>query len=314
MLYEYAIEPRALTNWKDFRYVIEQFGISQGRLVSDFPKGWPEKIIKCCNSFSFVQKKIMEIELIRIKKHALIQNGRSYDITMEWLENALAQHNKVKPFRAIIANYAGDSPDYVFEVDALTKSEPLWKVPREERKLRTASVLGDAVFHLLRMSKQIYFVDKMFADQMNSSDEKDRWLTALAHFIKISTDDRESLPIFEYHSEGRILEPAEYRVLEANCKNSVEKLLPAGTSIKLIRWTQWYSGKDFFHSRYILTERGGIRIDWGLDESKCGVKTEQKTDVTLLDDDIWEEYWKLFQKENKTFQRLVPDIDVLGIG
>jgi len=310
MLYEYAIEPRALTNWKDFRYVIENLGISQGRLVSDFPKGWPGKVLKCCESFTFRQKQILTIELIRIRDFALIQTGRSYNGTLDWIENALIQHKEGKPFHAIIANYAGESPEYVIGVDDLTKSEPLWDVPRETRVLRTATELGNTVYHLLRMSKQIFFVDKMFADQINNPDDKQRWLTTLTHFIQIATENRDVLPEFEYHSEGRVLIPSEKTNFEEHWKSDLQNVIPTGTSLKLKLWTDRSWGKDFFHARYILTERGGVRIDWGLDESKSGEKTEQKTDVSLLDHDMWDELWRLFQTDSKTFQLLDYNIEV----
>ena len=39
MLFEYAVEPRAIgSNWKDFKYLIEKFGFDRGRLISRFQK------------------------------------------------------------------------------------------------------------------------------------------------------------------------------------------------------------------------------------------------------------------------------------
>jgi hypothetical protein len=46
MLYEYAVEPRAIgSNWETFRYVIEKFGFDKGRLISDFPHSkWCDEV------------------------------------------------------------------------------------------------------------------------------------------------------------------------------------------------------------------------------------------------------------------------------
>ena len=40
MLKEFALEPEALASWESFRYLIEKFGVSKGRVISRFPKQW----------------------------------------------------------------------------------------------------------------------------------------------------------------------------------------------------------------------------------------------------------------------------------
>ena len=44
MIYEYALEPRLLNNWKDFRYFTEKFSFYEGRLISRFPKRWKRDV------------------------------------------------------------------------------------------------------------------------------------------------------------------------------------------------------------------------------------------------------------------------------
>jgi hypothetical protein len=305
MIYEYAVEPACLADWENFRYLTENFGVSHGRLVSKFPSDWAKRVIEeiNANKHSYIEGQQWIEELKRLKKHALIRSSRSYDGSREWVENALYQHEKGKPFHAIIVKDSSELPQYVLEVKRLSNSIPKWKTRRESRILRTAKELGKAVFLLLRMSNQIFFVDKLFAEQMTNNDN-DRWLTTLSHFIHLATVNRDKPPVFEYHSEGKILSLPEMNEFKISCRNHLAKLLPLGTNLKLKLWTEWCSGKDFFHGRYILTDRGGVRIDWGLDQSKYGEKTEQRTDVTLLDEDMWKETWELFQADAKSFQFL----------
>jgi len=82
MLYEFAVEPTCLDNWQTFRYLIEQFGVSHGRLISRFPKDWIRLVIEhcSCGSFTFKQKQLIGIEMQRIKRDALIRSGRNYEI------------------------------------------------------------------------------------------------------------------------------------------------------------------------------------------------------------------------------------------
>jgi len=313
MLHEYAVEPECFGNGQDFRYLTENFGVSHGRLISSFPSSWGKQFIEVIESSPdcWIKGQQLIERLSRLKKHAIIRSGRIYEPSLTWVENAVKQRERGCPFHAVIVRVSAGHPDFVLGVDRLDETNPKWKTRTEKRVLRTATELGNAVRLLLRMSKQIFFVDKMFADQLNGAGkDKDRWLSILAHFIQISTESRDVLPEFEYHSEARVLSLSEQAKFEGNCKNGLQKILPKGTSLKMKLWTNWSSGKDFFHARYILTERGGVRIDWGLDESKSGEKTEQKTDVSLLDHEMWDELWRLFQPESKTFQLLDYNIEV----
>ena len=111
-------------------------------------------------------------------------------------------------------------------------------------------------------------------------------------------------PSFEYHCEidtDSLGKPAAQRTQEYQqlCDRWLKPQLQPNTSVRLYRWTSWHSSSDFFHARYILTERGGVRIDWGLDSGKAG----QKTDVTLLDDDMWNQTWNMFQFDDSGKQK-----------
>ena len=68
MLYEYAIDPDALKDFGTFKYLIEQFGISYGRLISLFPRKWPDKVKNVCREFTYIQKVKLQEELKRLRK------------------------------------------------------------------------------------------------------------------------------------------------------------------------------------------------------------------------------------------------------
>jgi hypothetical protein len=289
MLHVYAVEPACLGEWQNFRYVIEGFGVSHGRLISQFPKDWPKRVFDACASFTFRQRQQLQIELERIKKHALIRSSRAYDGALSWPANAVNQHQNGKPFHAVIVKEAAGQPDYVLGVDDLSVSNPLWRPKKEDKIPRTPTDLGNAVRHLLCMSDRILFVDKMYHPA------KQRWQDTLIHFITLASAGR-TPPSFEYHSEidnDALGKPESQRIQEYQnaCNLYLKHLLPTGSQIRMHRWTKWNDKSDFFHARYILTEKGGVRVDWGLDADKPG----QKTDVSLLEEDMWKQTWDLFQ-------------------
>jgi hypothetical protein len=312
MLYEFAVEPACLDSWQTFRYLIEKFGVSHGRLISRFPKDWIRKVMEhcSCGSFTFVQKQRLEIEMKRIRQYALIRSGRDYENSISWMENAIAQHIDSKPFHAIIVKKALQHEDYLLEAEDISHNVPIWAVPRERKIQRSVDALSDAVEPLLKISNRILFVDKMF----RTNPFADRWKATLESFLKRAVKGRENIPSLEYHFE---FPPADFGIpvesrreaFQKEADEYLQEILPQGVSLKLHRWTRRHDQSDFFHGRYILTERGGIRIDWGLDQGRSG----ETTDITLMDDGLWQEYWESFQDGVTVFQ-LIDSVVVEGKG
>jgi len=311
MLYEFAVEPTCLADWSSFRYLIEQFGVSHGRLISRFPKDWIRSVIEhCgCGAFTFIQKKRLISEMERIKRHALIRSGRDYETTLSWQENALTQHAKSKPFHAIIVKEASSPENYLLPASDITQHDERWAIPRERKIPRTVDALSNAVAPLLGISDHIIFVDRLFRLQ---GSQAERWIDTLESFIHRGLNGRTAPPSFEYHFQidaydlGRPKEVRE-KELQEDANRILQSRLPKGTCMKLVRWTRWHDESDFFHARYILTDRGGIRIDWGLDLGKSG----EKTDISLLDHKLWQECWESFQDGAKVFQ-LIDSVIVEG--
>ena len=295
MLYEYAVEPTCLNNWHTFRYLIENFGVPQGRLIAEYPGHWLRLVYDSCGKVTFLQKQKMTVELERLKRHGLCRSPREYDGKVKWLQNAISQQS-VKPFHAIIA--LESNPELkVLNSDDLDKSNPLWAVQREAKVARTKEELSAKAAKLLQISERVLFVDKHFDPAI------DRWRDLLLHLCHVAAEGRRDMPSFEYHTkidDDEFGNPPEKRKedFKALCERELSRGLPPGSLLKVFRWDKKHQG-DFFHARYILTEKGGLRFDWGLD---IGKKIGETTDVSLLDGGVWEEYWSWFQEESQVME------------
>lgn len=61
MFKEIALDPAAVTtSYRDFSYLVEKFGISEGRLIAAFPSKWKRYV------FEAAQRRLHGIELKRI--------------------------------------------------------------------------------------------------------------------------------------------------------------------------------------------------------------------------------------------------------
>lgn len=84
--------------------------------------------------------------------------------------------------------------------------------------------------------------------------------------------------------------------LATKVKEDVLNDFPAGSKLRILKWERKSVG-DAMHPRYLLTERGGIRIDYGLAEGNLG----ETTDVQLLDVATYETRWKNYQETTSAF-------------
>lgn len=294
MLHEYAVDPACFSEWNIFIRLIEQFGVPHGRLISQFPRAWTRMVHEACKDcFSFRQRQIMGDKLAKIRKYTLVRSGRPYDGGKSWKANAIEQQQDGKPFHAIITDTNDDGLSFVLVAQEILDETQGWHVARELPTPRTLEALSSAVAPLLRMSKRIVFVDKKFDPAI------DRWQQMLVKLVEISCDGRTEPPALEYHVQ---LDP-QTKMTEADfegyCNKSLANLLPPGTELQICRLEYKPLGEKM-HARYILTENGGIRIDWGLDTGKEG----ETTDVGLMGFELWEARWNDHQETSGVFEHI----------
>ena len=68
-------------------------------------------------------------------------------------------------------------------------------------------------------------------------------------------------------------------------------MIPGGVELQVFRWKQRPGGREL-HRRFILTERGGIWIDQGLDAGNTG----EMTDVGLMLEQVRLERWQDYDR------------------
>jgi len=278
MIREYAIEPKALNNWKDCRYILEKFGFVNGRLISKFPKEWVKLVYSECSELLPKEKKRTSEFLLRAKKH-LIAANRNYNRNLDWLPNAEEQH-ETKPFHAIIATSNPNMNADVVTKDELDEEHPLLQCDGCLTIERKATQMAECVAPILTISKRIILVDRYFSKMQQ------RHFRPLNEFLRVIENSQANavLQTIEYHCEETdALDNFEQAVIE-----HVSGSIPKGIKLAIIGWP-----KGSLHNRYILTNRGGVMFGTGLDDDNRGGGT--RTDVvTRLDyytfRNLWGEY------------------------
>lgn len=140
MVYEYALDPSLLNNWKDFRYFTEKFGVPQGRLISRYPKRWKKLVYESLVDCGDIERKRIEEGLQRIDER-MLKRQAEWDPQQEWLTNAEAEHSR-NPFHAIVARTNPNQHDFVLEGEELDDTHLHWNVPRSRIVTRIAQEMG----------------------------------------------------------------------------------------------------------------------------------------------------------------------------
>ena len=302
MFYEYAIEPRALgSSWATFRYIIEKFGFDQGRLISQFPKHWFREVYAATDGVSPVQKKRIEEALNQARKNKVIRSGRPYNPAAgDWLYNALTEHRRL-PFRGIIAKDNPGNDPSVLLADVLSDGEPLMTVSHDCAVRRDAASLSAAMKVILCFSSRIVFVDP-FYDPFDGRYKNT--FRACLNIIRSQNPQAACEIHYRYHEN----KPNNCE-LEREAVRLFEEVIPTGMKVAIFCWREKAGGEDF-HARYLLTERGGIRVDAGFSAEG----NHQTTDMQLMSYNLSQEKLKLFAREATCYELVEPIIRVTGDG
>lgn len=295
MLYEFALDPCVLSNFYNVRYFLEKFGVQHGRLISRFPKKWKRMVFESCKTCGDIEQKRIEESLINADGKFISLN-REYDSNIPWLENSEKQHT-LKPFHAIISGSNPRDIAVVLIADELTETTTLWNVPREKVVPRRAADLAMNVQPLLQIATEVLFIDPHF------DPTKYQYRNTLEYFVRVMSTNN-GITRIEYHLKVDAKKPERVYFQNA-CSKHIPNILPAGIEVTFKRWRQ-LEGGETLHARYILTDKGGVRVEHGLDEGEDG----EYTDVSLLDIPVYQQHWKNYH-ESPAFE-LVDAITIKG--
>ena len=269
MLAEFALEPSLLHNWDRFQRLVGLFGVSQGRLISRFPKRREQLVLASVTCGQVEKLKITEA-LTRVSKSMLLHHEHDWEDALPWLDNAVKEHAK-RPFNAILA---GANPAaHVDVVDATdldaTALPPKLQAGPSKLVVRSSAQMAAALRVLLQFSKKVVLIDRNFSpDSRRFRDPLSEML--LCFLDRFGTPRKVEV---ELHLGDRILaNAADFKV---TCQAHLQDVIPVGMRLTVARWKH-----DDLHNRYILTDRGGVFIGEGLDEAN--EKSTRTDDVLTL--------------------------------
>lgn len=279
MFKEFAVEPEAITgSYRDFAYVVEKFGVPEGRWISRFPKTWKALVYESAKAKLSGTKELTKIEerLRRVADDILIATGRvSANVATPWIDAAVTEH-KARPFDAIVASSKRDDPAVVALAD-LDAQHPCLAPNRQWIVARTAADMAACCAPLIRASRHIKLIDPHF------DPTAPRFLRPLAAMLA-SAQPESVVDVFRGDDV-----PEHYAIRTFGPR--LAALKPQRVRLRLFLRPQ-----DPLHNRYVLTNRGGIAFLTGLDDANGGQKTHD--DVVVLDTPTWRARWDTYLRDD----------------
>jgi hypothetical protein len=301
MVYEFAVEPTLLNTWDQFRYLVEKFDVSQGRLISRFPKKWKKMVYESLNNCKEIERARIEEGLRRID-HRLLNTIRSYNCEgPTWLENAEASYAQ-KPFRAILA---GENPRHhagVIDGRILDEATALWAIPDPPRIPRLAASIAAAVGPFIKMGDVLILIDP------NVRPHERRYANSLAALFEIARRADGSFPErMELHVKYSPDVPGAPTIewLTEKCEKFLPAVVPAGARLTVRILKQRQGGKEL-HERYLLTDIGCIKVGPGIDEGEAGEEFE----LVRLSQDLYRGVWTDYASAQPSYD-CIKDIPIV---
>ena len=301
MLYTFAIEPDVLVTWDKCRNTLNLMGFQHGRAIAAYPsrKEWKALVRAACRSNEELGDNDRKRIFRRIDQSnsKFVTSAAAYDDALlppleRWIRNAVANQASGNGFHAILSTRnPEDHPDVVIEED-IDESHPKLDVPRDAMVRREPGALIKHIGTLVRNSGDVHLIDPHF----DPSDY--RWRPVVRACIQLAAETvRDTLSV-TLHTRDADGKPS-LEQFESRCERHMPAMLSGRiTSVRVCRWRIRDDAPHDFHARYILTDRGGYRLDKGFDEEH-GVTQS----VELLSNHTWKRLREGYSDANPFFDK-----------
>lgn len=294
MIYEYALDPKAIIQWLEnenhWNWLKSTNGIGIGtpHFISTFPNQKKRKFIqglaklKDDISDQFILERLDRFCEYLDKTGMMERLSESAELNNNgWHERVLGEHN-LSPFKAIVTQNKLAITDWIPPENIFFSD--LWNVPSQVSFQRTHDdFLKTMSQFIISSSKDLIIIDA-YCWKENAI----KVITSLLNLLENKNNQSyPSVKIYYKESRQNSSPSPEYinKKLQFGLNNIANNL---EITIFQIKETDQ---SDAFHNRYILNELGGIQLGHGLDLSEKGHHTDE---AILLAKDVYMKRWNQF--------------------
>lgn len=277
----YAVEPEALSNWRDIRWVLRDIRPSKGRFIAQLPKDWKKRVYSLAENDN--EKKRIEELLASINARAFVRLGIDYDVSKSWRENAQDAYRR-ELVHGIIVD--GQPQSVEICIRQMSGEEGSWHRDTHRLIQYDARSIG-RIFHLILVNTQHMYIFDPYFDI--ADDRKRKVFDALVDSMK---------------GEGNASRKRMVDILvgvNVSINSAVRNARKISDGTLTVRyWKVAQKEQNRVHNRYLLTERWGVAFgdsirDW----------TDRAPDsVSILGEESYDKLWKQCSSPSEYFKVL----------
>lgn len=308
MLKTFALHPDLFADFQQFLILRDKFGVPEGRLIAKFPNKWKKEVRAACEAARF-NKTIGEVRCKTViewmsqfgnNDPRMIATPAAWQEALCWDDNAQANSTH---FDCILSpSLSAQNHCLNADEDGIYTSHPAFAGCRQRNTKRTAHGLIDAVWPLVKISSLLRLVEPHF----NPTER--RFTNPLVELIdRLHSEGRKQIIELHVCRQGRNDEDTFSNAIAGNYKHHLDSELPTGMQLKVFFWAH---ALQRLHPRYLLTEHGGIKLDYGWDEAHT---PDEETPAIVLEASLHTEELAKYQVGSNAFQ-IDPKLHILELG
>jgi hypothetical protein len=288
MIHEYFIDPELFLKWasssRDYKFILDKFGIGSPRLLSSFPHSKANKLRK--ELLNIPQKDLPDAakgnmdELIYTLTDQVIRRKVPENLSDDWYKDAKKESSILAPSVIISDEKIGDINLWITGDKAL-EMDSLFDHPEQLTPERTQEAFTKAVKNLLRYSNKIVLADPYLGTRSA--------MDTLGKLIKLALSEKINQANVEIQIIYRDDKSSSSPDFIKKTLESLEAEFPFKLSVFVIE--EKIEGEKF-HNRYLLTELGGISFGAGT-QLDAG-KDYHTDDLFLLKKETYAKRWNQY--------------------
>lgn len=259
----YAIDPKAPEDLKDIKAMLEQFGLSHGKFIANYPEDWTRMFNEHVQHLQGLDRSRF-VRLLDLHKDALIHVNLDFRRAKTWIENA----SQAKAARKGISRILATDPNLL---GIETLKQFLWETDSENTSRgahipMSTDAYCKAVAPLFQHSTEVHLIDPFFQLRRPTGDIHIGREGVLRAFI-IEAENSNRCEILKIHfnrlKDKNTNSPIPLAKQEAQILDDLNKI---HDQIKPTRISITFDIEDeLFHGRYIFSIKGGLHFDHGFE-------------------------------------------------
>ena len=253
----FGIDPNSPADIKDLKYMLDLFGLSNGRFIASYPHDWENLLRSKFNQLGDLDRTRVN-RLLEIHKDATLKIDGDYRRSKNWIDNAVELQQTKKKFSKLFS--VEGNPYKVPTLQSLLWNDNGYiSDGRGAHIPMTVQSYCDAARPLFAFSSEVHLIDPYFSLRRENGDRDHRRWKVLSGFFSEAKKSERCDSFCIHLSEQRFPSLS----LIDKFVEDIEQIRQE-VAFETLNLT-YLIDDEKIHGRYLFSVKGGLQFDHGFD-------------------------------------------------